>query len=114
MYALPIKACAFPDEINNKIAVAVDRGAGPVFQLDPDIFAIIVGNFDDVSHSGPGLVHLPHIPEPQLVPMHQLHVTVSFSQREVSDRLLVQADVPTHLYVLLGLRLLEPLVVIGL
>lgn len=46
--------------------------------------------------------------------MHQLHVPVGLGQRKVGDGLLVEADVPAHLDVLLRLGLLQPLVVVRL
>lgn len=45
--------------------------------------------------------------------MHQFHVTISFSECEVCNSLLVEAHIPAHLNAFLSLGLLEPLVIVG-
>mmetsp|Transcript_55290 Transcript_55290/g.153195 ORF Transcript_55290/g.153195 Transcript_55290/m.153195 type:complete len:314 (-) Transcript_55290:275-1216(-) len=53
-------------------------------------------------------------PQPQLIARDQPSLIVLFGEVEVSDPLLVQPDVPPDHDILLGLRLLDLLVVVGL
>ncbi|XP_033232122.1 regulator of nonsense transcripts 1 [Belonocnema kinseyi] len=111
---LPIETRAFPDEIDDKIADALGGRARIILELNAHFLAIIVRNFDDMSNARPGLVQLAEIAQSQLVAVHQLHVAVGLGQHKVGDRLLVEANVPAHLNVLLCLRLLQSLVVVRL
>lgn len=110
----PIKTGALPDKINDEIATAFRGSAGTVLQLDANVFAEVVRHLDDVADAGPRFVHLADVAQTELVAVHQLHVAVGLRQGEVGDGLLVQADVPADVDVLLRLRLFQALVVIGL
>lgn len=65
-----------------------------------------------MAHAGPGFVHLPNVSQFQLIPVHQLHVSVGFGQGEVGNGLLIEADIPPDLDVFLCLRLLQTLIVV--
>ena len=54
------------------------------------------------------------IPESQFITLHQAQVAVILGHCEVRRYLLVEADVPPDLDIVLGLALLQPLVVVGL
>ncbi len=69
-------------------------------------------DLDDVSDPGPGLLEVAQVLEPQLVPRHEAEVAVVLGHVEVGRDLLVEADVPAHLNVVLGLALLQLLVVV--
>ena len=54
------------------------------------------------------------IPESQFITLHKAQVAVILGHCEVRRYLLVEADVPPDLDIVLGLALLQPLVVVGL
>lgn len=67
-----------------------------------------------MSNARPGLVALANIAQAQLVARHQAHLLVGLGQAEIGQPFLVEAKVPAHLNVALGLRLLQAAVVVGL
>ena len=58
----PIEAGGLPDKVNHVIAVAVHWDAGVVLQLDPDLVAEIVRDFDHMPNARPGLLKFTQIP----------------------------------------------------
>ena len=103
-----------PHKVHHEVVRAVQWDARVGLQLDADLVTSVVGYLDDMPDSGPRFVSLPQVSDPQLVTMHEAHVSVRLGHAEVGDGLLVEALVPAHLDVVLRLRLLQLLVVVGL
>lgn len=66
----PIEARGLPDEIDDVVAVAVHGHARVALQLDSDLVAKVIRDFDNVTHTGPRFLQLSQIPYSQFISVH--------------------------------------------
>ena len=67
-----------------------------------------------MTHSTPWLLEIPQVSDSQLISWHQPHAPVVLGHVQVGRNLLVEADVPSDLDIVLCLGLLELLVIVRL
>lgn len=48
---LPVKGSALPNEIDDKVRGAVERGSGATLQLEAHVVSVVIGHFDHVAYA---------------------------------------------------------------